>query len=104
MARRHGDFAIAGATCGVQLRGARIERAAISLFGMGSTPLRASAAEAALTGTSVEGLDLAAIGALAVGDLDPPDDLHASGGYRREVGGALVARALTNAIREASHA
>jgi aerobic carbon-monoxide dehydrogenase medium subunit len=104
IARRHGDFAIAGATCGVQLRGERIERAAVSLFGMGSTPLRAAGAENALVGATAGGTDLQAIGELAVGDLDPPDDLHASSGYRRQVGAALVARALGRALREARDA
>ncbi len=46
LARRHGDFAIAGATIGVELDGDdRIERCAIGLIGLGSTPERAAAAE-----------------------------------------------------------
>ena len=42
-ARRSGDFAIAGVACGVALdEDDRIARAAIALFGMGPTPLRAA--------------------------------------------------------------
>jgi carbon-monoxide dehydrogenase medium subunit len=104
IARRHGDFAIAGATCGVRVVDDKIERAAIALFGMGSTPLRAPAAEAALIGTQVDAIDMEALGRLAVGDLDPPEDLHASSGYRRHVGAALVGRALFKAVQEARDA
>jgi carbon-monoxide dehydrogenase medium subunit len=104
IARRHGDFAIAGATCGVRVVDDKIERAAIALFGMGSTPLRAPAAEAALIGTQVDAIDMEALGRLAVGDLDPPEDLHASSGYRRHVGAALVGRALAKAVQEARDA
>lgn len=101
LARRSGDFAIAGAVCGVQVAGATVTRAAIALLGMGSTPVRAGAAEQQLTGTSPGDLDLAELGRMAVADLEPPDDVHASGGYRRRVGAALVSRALARALDEA---
>jgi len=103
VARRHGDFALAGAACGVTLRGdGTIERAAIALFGMGSTPLRAPAAEAALLGRRGTPAELAEVGQLAVQDLEPPDDVHASSRYRRAVGAHVVALALSAAVREAS--
>jgi len=101
LARRSGDFAIAGAICGVQVAGPAVTRAAISLLGMGSTPLRARAAERRLTGARPDDLDLEEVGQLAVADCDPPDDVHASGSYRRRVGAALVSRALARAMREA---
>ena len=41
LARRHGDFAIAGAVVSVQLDGDRVQRCAIGLLGLGSTPERA---------------------------------------------------------------
>ncbi len=47
-ARRHGDFAIAGAALGVEVDDDdRIRRCAIGLIGLGSTPERAGSAEAA---------------------------------------------------------
>jgi carbon-monoxide dehydrogenase medium subunit len=101
LARRSGDFAIAGAVCGVQVAGASVTRAAIALLGMGSTPVRADAAERQLTGASPGDLDLGEIGRLAVADLEPPDDVHASGSYRRRAGAALVSRALARALDEA---
>jgi carbon-monoxide dehydrogenase medium subunit len=104
IARRHGDFALVGAMCGVRVSAGAVVQSAVAMFGVGSAPVRCRAAETSLAGASVEGLDLADIARLAVADLEPPDDLHASGAYRRAVGAALVERALRAAIEEAAHA
>ena len=54
VARRHGDFAIAGAAVAVELDADdRDPPCAIGLFGLGSTPVRATAAEAAVLGAPV---------------------------------------------------
>jgi aerobic carbon-monoxide dehydrogenase medium subunit len=103
VARRYGDFALAGAACGVTLDGdGTIRRAAVALFGMGSTPLRAPAAEAALVGRTGSEDELAEVGQVAVRDLEPPDDVHASSRYRRSVGAHVVERALAAAVQEAA--
>jgi carbon-monoxide dehydrogenase medium subunit len=103
VARRSGDFALAGAACGVALaRDATIERAAIALFGMGNTPLRAPTAEAAARGRAGSQPELQELGRLAVEGLEPPDDVHASSRYRRAVGAHVVALALGAAVREAA--
>ncbi|MFY1621366.1 FAD binding domain-containing protein, partial [Micromonospora sp. WMMD736] len=48
-ARRHGDFAIAGATVALEVDGDdRVARCGIGLLGLGSTPLRGSAGEQAI--------------------------------------------------------
>jgi carbon-monoxide dehydrogenase medium subunit len=102
VARRHGDFALTGTACAVCLdAGDRIERCAIALFGMGSTPVRAPAAEAALIGHAGDDAELKEAAQLAVQDLDPPDDVHASARYRRSVGAHVVRRGLTRALEEA---
>ncbi len=92
LARRHGDFAIAGACVGVG-----DDRCAISLFGLGPTPIRASAAEdLALGGASAE-----EIGRAAVADLAGiPSDIHGSADYRRHVGAVMVRRAWEKAVAE----
>jgi carbon-monoxide dehydrogenase medium subunit len=102
-ARRHGDFAIAGAAVGVRVLDGEIAQAAIALFGMGGTPLRASAAETALVGQSVPIVEFDAVGELAVDGVTAPDDIHASSELRRRIGRAVVARALRRAIKEAEH-
>jgi len=100
VARRHGDFALVGAACAVQTDGPLVTRAAIALFGVARTPVRAAQAEAALTAAGVD-VDLREVGRLAAADLHPTDDVHASGAYRREVASVAVARALGRALEEA---
>jgi carbon-monoxide dehydrogenase medium subunit len=103
VARRFGDFALTGAACGVQLDSDdRVARAAIGMFGMGSTPLRAPEAEAAMTGRAIADLDLEDVGRTAASQTDPPGDIHASAAYRSNVGAVVVARALRRAVEEAS--
>lgn len=104
-ARRHGDFAIAGVACGVQVDDkGDIARAAIALFGMGRAPVRAEAAEAALVGEAATATDVQAAAAVAVEATAPADDIHGTADYRRRVARHLTARALTNAIEEGLHA
>jgi carbon-monoxide dehydrogenase medium subunit len=98
IARRSGDFALVGTAVGVEADGGRITKAAISLFGVAATPVRAPEAEAAL----LAGADAAEVGRLAADGLDPGDDVHASGAYRKQVAGVIVRRALTQAIQEAN--
>ena len=105
LARRHGDFAIAGAVVSVQLDGDRVQRSAIGLLGLGSTPERASAAEASVTGSTLGDVIAAEVGEAAMSTLESiPSDLHGSDTYRRRVGAVMVARAWTRAIEEASRA
>jgi carbon-monoxide dehydrogenase medium subunit len=101
-ARRHGDFALAGAVCGVQVAAGRIERVALSMIAMSSVPVRLGAIEESLTGSGVTGLDLADVGAQAVADLDPPGDVHISARHRKKIGAVLVRRALSAALQEAT--
>jgi aerobic carbon-monoxide dehydrogenase medium subunit len=103
MARRLGDFALAGAACAVELAGdGSVQRAAIAMLGMASTPVRAPDAEAALVGRQPSSADLAEIAQLAAVATEPSDDVHASGGYRKQVGAHLVERALGRALEEAA--
>ncbi len=103
-ARRHGDFAVAGTALGLSLDDAGvITRCAIGLFGLGSTPERARAAEASVLGRTAAEVDVEALAALAVAELDAiPADLHGSADYRRRVGARMVARAWVEAVTEAS--
>jgi carbon-monoxide dehydrogenase medium subunit len=103
-ARRHGDFAIAGAVMAVELDGAdRVSRCGIGLLGLGSVPRRAVAAEAAVVGHLVGDVDADDVGRLAMTGLDDvPTDLQGSASYRTKVGAALVARAWAEATNEAS--
>ncbi|MFN3005268.1 FAD binding domain-containing protein [Mycolicibacterium wolinskyi] len=105
-ARRHGDFAIAGAVVGIELDDDnRVSRCGIGLLGLGSTPKRATPAEAAVTGTPIGNVTAEEIGRLAMSELtDVPADLQGSASYRTRVGAAMVARAWTQASVEALNA
>jgi carbon-monoxide dehydrogenase medium subunit len=104
-ARRHGDFAIAGATVAVELDGDdRVSRCGIGLLGLGSTPLRGSEAENAVVGRPVGDIKPDEVGALTIGALDDiPADLQGSAAYRARVGAIMVARAWESAVAEASN-
>ncbi|MBV9950536.1 MAG: xanthine dehydrogenase family protein subunit M [Acidimicrobiia bacterium] len=103
LARRHGDFALAGATVAVELDcDDRVARCAIGLLGLDSVPRRGSAAETAAVGRAIHELDPQEIGRAAVAELDNvPADLHAPADYRRRVGAEMVSRAWTRAVEEA---
>lgn len=103
VARRHGDFALAGAMVALSLDGDdRVQRCAVGLFGLGSVPGRAAAAEAAASGRPVADVDPVELGRLATAGLQGvPDDLHGSAEYRNEVGAVMVARAWAAAGSEA---
>lgn len=102
-ARRHGDFAIAGAVAAVELDSDdRVRRSAIGLLGLSATPRRASAAEEAIAGRPVGDITAEDIGELAMSGLDDiPADLQGSADYRRRVGAAMAAQAWRSAVKEA---
>ncbi|MCG5433141.1 FAD binding domain-containing protein [Mycobacterium sp. MYCO198283] len=100
-ARRHGDFAIAGAAIALQLDDDdRVVRCGIGLLGLGSTPLRGTAGEDAVVGRPVDEITGEELGRLTVAALcDIPADLQGSPGYRARVGAEMVSRAWTAARR-----
>ena len=102
-ARRHGDFAIAGAAIGVELDADdRVRRCAIGLIGLGSTPERAARAEGAVGAQLITDVDAEDVGRLAMTRLEAvPGDLNGSAAYRSRVGAAMVARAWKRACAEA---
>jgi aerobic carbon-monoxide dehydrogenase medium subunit len=102
MARREGDFAMVGAMAGVEVRHGTIARVALTVFAAGPVPVRLYRIEEELVTTAVQDIDVKTIGARAREALDPPADIHASGGYRRRVGGVMVERALRAALTRAT--
>jgi carbon-monoxide dehydrogenase medium subunit len=99
VARRHGDFALAGVAAVVEPGPDRtVREARISLFGVGATPVRASTAERELTGREPTAERLQRVAEIVSETLRPDADLHASAEYRRQVGGVLARRALALAV------
>jgi carbon-monoxide dehydrogenase medium subunit len=97
VARRHGDFALAGAAALVQLDGGVVTRCALALVGVDDAPVRLAAAEALLTGQPADRarVDEAARAAVEVPGVD---DVHASAGYRRRIAAVVARRALEQAV------
>lgn len=94
-ARRHGDFALAGAAVLLRLAAdGTCSRAAIALLAAGPVPVRAAAAEQALVGHRVDDAVAREAAAVAVKDVKPLADIHGGSDYRRRVLEALVRRAL----------
>jgi carbon-monoxide dehydrogenase medium subunit len=87
-ARRHGDYAMVGLAACARADGKRLDDVRLVYFGVGSKPQRARHAEAVLAG---DGDIDAAVGALGK-DLDPPDDVQASGAVKRHLAGVLLRR------------
>jgi CO/xanthine dehydrogenase FAD-binding subunit len=93
--RRHGDFAIVAAAVVLGLDGARhVGFARVALGGVGPAPLRVEAAEAALLGKRPGDEVFRRAAELAAQAIEPPSDIHASSGYRRQLAGVLGRRAL----------
>ena len=94
--RRAQDWAVVGAAAVVERSNGTIGSARIGLTNMGSTPLRATAAESALSGA-----DPSAV-AEATGSADegtsPSSDIAASAEYRRHLARVLSRRAVEEAL------
>jgi len=87
--RRHGDYAMVGLAASAQADGKSLRDLRLAFFGVGSTPVRARRAEAALVNGTVGD----AVEALA-GDLKPQDDVQASAATRRHLAGVLLRRVV----------
>jgi carbon-monoxide dehydrogenase medium subunit len=87
LARRHGDYAIVGLAACARADGKKLKDVRLAYFGVGATPLRVKKSEAALAGGDVE----AAVAAL---DLDPDDDVQATGAVKKHLAGVLLRRVV----------
>lgn len=96
LARRKGDFALAGAAVLLDFDGEVISRAALALMGVEVGPVRMIDAENLLVGEmpSDELFREAAEHATAVAGID---DVHASASYRKKVAVVMARRALEQA-------
>jgi carbon-monoxide dehydrogenase medium subunit len=95
LARRHGDYAMVGLAAAARANGEKLTDVRLAFFGVDATPMRARQAEQALAAGDVE----AAVKALDQ-DLDPPDDIQATGAVKKHLAGVLlrrVARQLSEA-------
>lgn len=85
LARRHGDYAIVGLAATAKADGKGLKDVRLAFFGVGATPVRVKKTEAALVSGDVE----AAVAAL---DLDPTDDVQATGAVKKHLASVLLRR------------
>jgi carbon-monoxide dehydrogenase medium subunit len=85
LARRHGDYAIVGLAAAAKADGKTLTDVRLVYFGVGEAPVRMRKAEVALAAGSVDD----AVNAL---DLDPPDDIQATGAVKKHLAGVLLRR------------
>ena len=98
--RRRGDFAMAAAAVFYDVDDAGLAvNAHIGAIGVGDRPLRLRTAEAEVNGKAVDAAVSERAGVAASAAVDPPDDIHASGAYRRSLVGTMVERALQDACK-----
>jgi carbon-monoxide dehydrogenase medium subunit len=104
VARRHGDFALAGTAVTLTLdAGGQCSDARIALFGVGPKAVRARGAEQILLGARPGEELYRRAGQKAGEEIEEPlSDVHASAEYRRHLAGALTRRALAEAAARAA--
>jgi CO/xanthine dehydrogenase FAD-binding subunit len=100
-ARRHGDFALAGAAVRITAGEDGVcSGAALVVLGDGSVARRARAAESVLSGSRLGADVLAEAAEAAVRDAAPSGDVHGGAAYRRDLLSTMVRRGLEQAARE----
>jgi carbon-monoxide dehydrogenase medium subunit len=106
VARRHGDFALAGAAVTAALeKSGHIASARIVLFGVGATPVRVLEAETIVAGETPSAALFEQAGAKVGEELeDPLSDVHASAEYRRHLAQVVTRRGLAEAVERAGGA
>jgi carbon-monoxide dehydrogenase medium subunit len=93
-ARRRGDFALAAALLFYDDDSGNARNAHVGAIGVADTPVRLPAVERVLNGSAIDEATITKAEAAASASVDPNDDIHASGAYRKALVGVMVERAL----------
>jgi len=120
ISRRNGDYAICGVAAVVRLDGdGLISKASTAYLSVAPRPLvldltgacagigGGTGGTGGAGGTGGSGRGFAEAASLAMAQLDPEPDIHATADYRRHLAGVLTERALSDALadaRERTHA
>src|SRR5690606_32225747 len=98
VARRQGDFAMAGALVGLSVDANSIVQAArLVVFAVEDRARRMDAVLAGLLGRPADGIDFGSVALSAAAEVDPRSDLHADADLRLHLVYTCVTRALTDA-------
>lgn len=104
IARRPGDFALAGVAAVVTLANGTATDVRLAACGAGPGPVRLVGAERALRDADVGEAAIRSAATAAMADVAPTSDIHASADYRRRLVGVMTARALALAAERARSA
>lgn len=104
ISRRHGDYAMVGLACQVDIVDNLIATAALSFFGVSSKPERAGHAEASLIGKPPGEEAFAEAARIVAESMEPNSDIHATAAYRRHLAGVVTKRGLTEAVTKSGAA
>jgi carbon-monoxide dehydrogenase medium subunit len=103
IARRRGDFAIAGVAATITLGdNDECSDARLAFCGVGETPIDASSEAARLIGHVVTEQAVRDVAASAQAIINPGGSVHATADYQRHVAGVLAERALHTAYQRVS--
>lgn len=97
LARRHGDYAIAGLAMHLRFAGPVVQAAKLSWLGLASTPLRSRKTEQLLVGKPLDATTFEMVVASLREELDPLADLTNSGATKKHLATVLARRLLTQA-------
>ena len=104
LARRQGDYAIVGLAAHGRVDAGRLTRIDPVFFAVGSTPVLARHAAAALVDSAIpdQAERLRRAGEALSSDLDPPDDPQASAAMRMELARVLLGRVIGGMLAKES--
>ncbi len=94
-AQRQGDFAVVAAAVCADIEDGICRSGRVVLGGVGPLPVAVNAD--AMAGQPATAATWQAMGEHAAGQVDPPEDTHGSGEFRRRLTATLVSRALAEA-------
>jgi aerobic carbon-monoxide dehydrogenase medium subunit len=100
IARRSGDYAIAGIVMRASIDGSTVRDPRVVFFGVGDTPVLAQQTMAMLHGQRIDAARVEAGKKAVAADLQPSSDLHGGPEMKRHLAGVLLKRALEKLMSE----
>ena len=97
LARRHGDYAVAGLAVAASFQGRVAQRVSLAFLGIGAIPWRARRTEALLVGKTLDSATVEIAVASLKAELDPLPDLTHSPETKRHLATVLARRLLSAA-------
>jgi carbon-monoxide dehydrogenase medium subunit len=97
LARRHGDYAVAGLAVAARFQGTVAQRVNLAFLGIGAIPWRARRTEALLAGKTLDSATVEIAVASLKAELDPLPDLTHSPETKRHLATVLARRLLSAA-------